>query len=224
MVEAPRRTSSEAQPAASGVRRDALEAERGGQDLDAAVDLVRAERDDAFGRGGLLRRAQRLDGAGEVAGEQPQVLAAAVGVGLRGAHADPQLPGARRRRDVAPDQGGDLGAAQPRTERQRHDRGVAPPAGLGGRRRLPPPPAALGLGGRPHQLDRGGVVESGGLAGRRLGRRGVLARDAAQCRNVSATSGVFVGSARPAERAAAAIAAAEACTVDSLRVSARSAR
>ena len=32
------------QAAASGVRRDALEAERGGQDLDAAVDLVRAER------------------------------------------------------------------------------------------------------------------------------------------------------------------------------------
>ena len=43
-------------------------------------------------------------------------------------------------------------------------------------------------------------------------------------RSVSATRGVFVGSARPAERAAAAIAAAEACTVDSFRVSARSAR
>ena len=51
---------------ASGVRRDALEAEHGGQDLQAAVDLVR---DDA------------VDGAGEGTGEQPQVLAAAVGVG-----------------------------------------------------------------------------------------------------------------------------------------------
>lgn len=43
-------------------------------------------------------------------------------------------------------------------------------------------------------------------------------------RSVSATSGVFVGSARPAERAAAAIAAAEVCTVASLRVLARSAK
>ena len=33
----------------------------------------------------------------------------------------------------------------------------------------------------------------------------------------SATSGVFVGSARPAARAAAAIAATEACTVDSFQ-------
>ena len=47
---------------ASGVRRDPLEAERCGEDLDAVVDLVRAERDDAFGRGGFLRRAQPLDG------------------------------------------------------------------------------------------------------------------------------------------------------------------
>ena len=37
-------------------------------------------------------------------------------------------------------------------------------------------------------------------------------------RSVSETSGVFVGSARPAARSAAAIAAAEACTVDSFRV------
>ena len=78
------------QAAASGVRRHSLEAERGGQDLDAAVDLVRAQRDDAVGRGGLLSRAQRVDGAGEGTGEQAQVLAAARGVSLRGAHADPQ--------------------------------------------------------------------------------------------------------------------------------------
>ena len=92
MVDAPRRTSFRGQPPASGVRRHTLEAERGGQDLQAAVDLVRDERDDALGRGGGLgRRAQVLDGAGEGAGEQPQVLAAAVGVGLRGPHADPQL-------------------------------------------------------------------------------------------------------------------------------------
>ena len=113
-------------------------------------------------------------------------------------HADPQLPGARRRRDVAPDQGGDLGA------------------------RLPPPAAALGLGGRSHQIERRRVVERGGLAGR---RRRPWRRAGARCRAAwSATSGVFVGSARPAARAAAAIAAAEACTVDSFRVSARSAR
>jgi len=43
-------------------------------------------------------------------------------------------------------------------------------------------------------------------------------------RSVSATSGVLIRSARPAARDAAAIAAAEACTVDSLRLSARSAR
>ena len=47
-----------------------LEAERGSQDLQAAVDLVRAEQDDALGRGGRRRRAQRVDGAGEGAGEQ----------------------------------------------------------------------------------------------------------------------------------------------------------
>ena len=67
-----------------------FEAERGGQDLQAAVDLVRAERHDALGCGGLGRRAQVLDGAGEGAGEQAQVLAAAVGVRLRRADADPQ--------------------------------------------------------------------------------------------------------------------------------------
>ena len=39
-----------------------------GQDLQAAVDLVRAEQDDALGRGGRRRRAQRVDGAGEGAG------------------------------------------------------------------------------------------------------------------------------------------------------------
>ena len=50
-----------------------LEADRGGQDLDATVDLVRAERDDAIGRGGLLRRAQRVDSACEGASEQPEV-------------------------------------------------------------------------------------------------------------------------------------------------------
>ena len=72
-------------------RRDALGAEHGGQDLQATVDLVRAERDDAVGRGGgLLGRAQRVDGAGEGAGEQAQVLASAVGVRLRRADADPQ--------------------------------------------------------------------------------------------------------------------------------------
>ena len=117
------------------MRRHSLEAERGGQDLDAAVDLVRAQRDDAVGRGGLLSRAQRVDGAGEGTGEQAQVLAAARGVSLRGAHADPQLPGARRRRDVVPDEARDLGPAQPGAERQGHDRGVAPAAGRGGRRR-----------------------------------------------------------------------------------------
>ena len=53
------------QAPASGVRRHTLEADHVGQNLDAAVDLVRAERDDAVGRGGLLRRAQRVDGAGE---------------------------------------------------------------------------------------------------------------------------------------------------------------
>ena len=71
VVEAPRRDQLRRQAAASRVRRDALEAERFGQDLDAAVDLVRAEGDDALGRGGPRRRAQRVDGAGEVAGEQP---------------------------------------------------------------------------------------------------------------------------------------------------------
>ena len=42
------------------------------------------ERDDAVGRDGLLRRAQRVDAACEGASEQPEVLAAARGVGLRG--------------------------------------------------------------------------------------------------------------------------------------------
>ena len=64
------------QTAAAGVRRDALEAERGGQNLDAAVDLVWAERDDAVGRGGRRRRAQLVDDAGDGADE---VLAAAAG-------------------------------------------------------------------------------------------------------------------------------------------------
>ena len=68
------------QPPASGVRRDALEAEHGGEDLQAAVDLVRAQRPDAVVRVGRRRRAQVLDGAGEHAVEQPQVLAPAVGV------------------------------------------------------------------------------------------------------------------------------------------------
>ena len=54
-------------------------------------DLVRAHRDDAVGRGGLLRRAQRVDGAGEGNDEQAQVLARRPsGVGLRGPQADPQ--------------------------------------------------------------------------------------------------------------------------------------
>ena len=92
VVDAPRRTSSEAP--ASRVRRHTLEVERGSQDLDAAVDLVRAQRQDAVGRGGRRRRAQRIDGAGERAGEQPQVLASAIGVRLRRADAVPQLPGA----------------------------------------------------------------------------------------------------------------------------------
>ena len=89
VVDAPGRTSSEAslrRPECDGHAFD-FEAERGGQDLQAAVDLVRAERHDAVGRGG--RRAQVLDGAGEGSGEQPQVLGAAVGVGLRDPHADP---------------------------------------------------------------------------------------------------------------------------------------
>ena len=87
------------QPPASGVRRDALEPQRCSQHLQAAVDLVRNERDDALGCGGLGRRAQVLDGAGEGAGEQPQVLATAVGVRLRGPDADPQLTRRQARRD-----------------------------------------------------------------------------------------------------------------------------
>ena len=180
VVEAPRRTSSAASPRRPECDETPSRPSASGQDLQAAVDLVRAERDDALGRGGLLGRAQVLDGADEGTGEQPQVLAPAVGVGLRGPHADPQLPAARRRRDVAPDQGGDLGAAQAGAERQRHDRGVAPAAGCGSRGRLPPPAAALGPPGRPHQVERGRVVQGGGLAGRRRGDGGVLARDAAQ--------------------------------------------
>ena len=118
--------------------------------------------------------------------------------------------------------GGDLGAAQPRAERQRHDRGVAPPAGRGGGGRLPPPAAALGPPGRPHQVgapSRSRARRSGAPPPR--GPRRAGARCRAACLR---PRGVFVGSARPAERAAAAIAAAEACTVDSLRASARSAR
>ena len=80
---------------------EAFEAERGGEDLDAAVDLVRAEGDDAVGRVRGCRRTQLVDSAGERAGEQPEVLAAAVGVRLRGPHADPQLrPDAARRRNL----------------------------------------------------------------------------------------------------------------------------
>ena len=95
----------------------------------------------------------------------------------------PQLAGARRRRDVAPDQGGDLGAAQAGAERQRHDRGVAAAAGRRRRGRLPPPSAALGPAGRPHQVERRRVVESGGLAGAPPpARRRAGGRSRAACR------------------------------------------
>ena len=53
---------------------DALDVASPAGRLQAAVDLVRAEQDDAVGRGGRHRGAQVLDGAGEGAGEQPQVL------------------------------------------------------------------------------------------------------------------------------------------------------
>lgn len=59
------------------------------------VDLVRAERDDAVARGGLLRHAQRVDGAGEGASEEAQVLASAVGV--RPARSGTQDPQSARR-------------------------------------------------------------------------------------------------------------------------------
>ena len=96
VVDAPRRTSSLARPRRPECDETPSKAEHGGEDLQAAVDLVRADGDDAGGRGGLGRRVQVLDGAGEGAGEQAQVLAAAVSVRLRRAHADPQLACARR--------------------------------------------------------------------------------------------------------------------------------
>ena len=99
-------------------------------------------------------------------------------------------------------------------ERQRHDRGIVPAAC----RRSRPPAAALGPAGRLHQVERRRVVERGGWAGRRLGHGRVLAHDAAQrCPRL-------VGSARPEARATAATAAADARTVKSFRLSARSAR
>ena len=99
VVEAPRRTSSDARPRRPECdETPSIEAERGGQDLDAAVDLVRTERDDAVGRGGRRRRAQLVDGTGEGADEQAEVLAAAVGVGLRG----PPSAGRGRRRRLPP--------------------------------------------------------------------------------------------------------------------------
>lgn len=145
---------------------------------------MRAERDDAVGRGGRHRGAQRVAGAGEGLASR-----------RRSSRLDERTRtrrlagGARRRRDVVPDQGGDLGAAQPGAERQRHDRGVAPSAGRRCRGCLPPPAAPLGQRGRPHQLDRGGVVQSGGLAERCRGDRGVLAgRCRAACRPPAASS------------------------------------
>ena len=45
-----------------------------GLQMDAVVDLVRAERDDAFGRGGFLRRAQPLDGEREAVTDSCAVL------------------------------------------------------------------------------------------------------------------------------------------------------
>ena len=89
-------------------------------------------------------------------------------------------PAARRRLDVVPDQAGDLGPAQPGAERQGDDRGITPSAGRGCGGRLLSPSAALGPAGRLQQLERGGVVQSDGLARRSLGRGRVLARDAAQ--------------------------------------------
>ena len=163
------------QAPASGVRRHTLEADHVGQNLDAAVDLVRAERDDAVGRGGLLRRAQRVDGAGE---------------GDRRAGAGPR--GGPRRWPSRPARGHATDPARPvcvmssqtraaisdrRNPAQNASAMIAAsrrPRAAAGCGRLPPPPAALGPAGSSHHVERGG------LAGRRRGHGGVLARDPAQ--------------------------------------------
>ncbi len=163
------------QAPASGVRRHTLEADHVGQNLDAAVDLVRAERDDAVGRGGLLRRAQRVDGAGE---------------GDRRAGAGPR--GGPRRWPSRPARGHATDPARPvcvmssqtraaisdrRNPAQNASATIAAsrrPRAAAGCGRLPPPPAALGPAGSSHHVERGG------LAGRRRGHSGVLARDPAQ--------------------------------------------
>ena len=114
--------------------------------LQAAVDLVRAERDDALGCGGARspragprRRGRRGPASSRRSSRRPAALAFEVRTRT------PQLPG---------DQGGDLGAAQPRAERQRLDRGVSRPRASAGRRRLPAPSAVLVPAGCPHQVER----------------------------------------------------------------------
>ena len=60
--------------------------------LRAPVDLAGRERDDALAAGRPRGLAPRVDGRREPADEQPVILAGTLGVGLRGADADPQLP------------------------------------------------------------------------------------------------------------------------------------
>ena len=81
VVDAPRRTSSLDQAAASGVGRDALEAEHGGQDLQAAVDLVRADGTTQLGRGGRRRHDERGPACRPVVAGSSSRVAGAVTIG-----------------------------------------------------------------------------------------------------------------------------------------------
>ena len=134
------------------MRRDALEAERGGQDLDAAVDLVRAERDAAA--------------AGAVGVRSPSTAWAKAPTSKRMSSRRPPalVFEARTRTRSCP--AGAVGVMSPQTRLAISERrspaqnaratiaASRRPAGRGGRRRFPPTAAALGPAGRLHQCER----------------------------------------------------------------------
>ena len=189
------------QPAASGVRRDAFEAGPFGEGLEAPVDLASAEPDDARAGGRRGGGPQRVDGRREPADEQPVVLARPLGVGLRGADVDPQLPGPFGGRDVLPAEGGDLRAAQARAEGQRDDRGVLEAARGGRAGRFDAAAALPALGREGQQPDGVFERERRGLARRGVRARGVLAGDAGDDGAHAGGGGWVVGAAGAVRRA-----------------------